>query len=142
MISTYPWRDGTRFFIPGMLLIAAIANIPISEGQKQDYASESLFMAVFANGDTLVEYDVSINDPLAKDIRIKLFGGAHINDLIVVDNEDKLVDYEIGSSSNEIVLNTPGVPNVRISYSTPDLANRTGFRAYGLFRSILLPAFR
>jgi len=124
MISTYPWRDGTRFFIPGMLLIAAIANIPVSEEQKQDYASESLFMAVFANGDTLVEYDVSINDPLAKDIRIKLFGGAHINDLIVVDNEDKLVDYEIGSSSNEIVLNTPGVPNVRISYSTPDLANR------------------
>src|SRR3989442_15607275 len=121
MISTYPWRDGTRFFIPGMLLIAAIANIPISEGQKQDYASESLFMAVFANGDTLVEYDVRINDPVGKDIRMKLFGGAHTNDLIVVDNEEKLGDYENGGSSNEKVQNTPGRPKGRISYSTPGL---------------------
>jgi hypothetical protein len=124
MISTYPWRDRIRFFIPGMLLVAAIANIPVSEQQEQDYASESLFMAVFANGDTLVEYDVSIKDPLDEEIRIKLYGGAHISDLIVVDYDDELVDYDIGKSQNEIVLNTPGVPNIRISYTTPDLANR------------------
>lgn len=79
-------------------------------------------MAVFANGDALVEYDVSIEDPLDEEIRIKLFGGIHINDLIVVDFEDELVEYEIGD--NEIVLNTPGVSNVRISYTTPDLVNR------------------
>ncbi|MEM3094663.1 MAG: hypothetical protein QXX64_03390, partial [Nitrososphaera sp.] len=82
MISTYPWKDGARFFIPGiLLLVAAIADIPASVQQEQGYSSESLFMAVFPNGDALVEYDVSINNPLAQEIRIKLFGGAHINDL-------------------------------------------------------------
>jgi hypothetical protein len=124
MISTYPWKDRVRFFVPGILLLAAIANIPAYAQQEQGYSSESLFMAVFANGDALVEYDVGIDDPLAKETKIKLFGGAHINDLIVVDYDDKLVDYDIGSSPNEIVLNTPGVSNVRISYSTPDLVNR------------------
>lgn len=125
MISTYPWKDGVRFFIPGiLLLVAAIADIPASVQQEQGYSSESLFMAVFPNGDALVEYDVSISNPLAQEIRINLFGGAHINDLIVADYEDQLVDYNIGSSPNEIVLDTPGVENIRISYSTPDLANR------------------
>jgi hypothetical protein len=124
MISAYPWIDGFRLFVPGILVLAAVANIPAYAQQQQGYKSESLFMAVFANGDALVEYDVSIDDPLAKETKIKLFGGVHINDLIVVDFDDKLVDYDIGSSPNEIVLNTPGVSNIRISYSTPDLVNR------------------
>lgn len=100
-----------------------MAIIPAS-AQQQDYASESLFIALFANGDALVEYDVSIADPLDEEIRIELFGVTRINDLIVVDYEDELVAYDIGGSPNEIVLNTPGVSNVRISYTTPDLANR------------------
>jgi uncharacterized membrane protein len=106
-----------------MLFLAAAAIAPAS-AQQGDYTSESLFMAVFANGDALVEYDIGIEDPLDEEITIKLFGGIHINDLIVVDYEDELVEYEIGDSPNEIVLNTPGVSNVRISYTTPDLADR------------------
>lgn len=106
-----------------MLLLAAMAIAPASAQQK-DYTSESLFIALFANGDALVEYDVSIEDPLDEEIRIELFGVTRINDLIVVDYEDEFVEYDIGGSPNEIVLNTPGVSNVRISYTTPDLANR------------------
>lgn len=123
MISTYPWKNGARFFIPGMLLLAAMVAQPAA-AQQGDYNSESLFIALFANGDALVEYDISITDPLDEEIRINLFGGTHINDLIVVDLDDELVDYDIGDSPNEIILNTPGVENVRISYTTPDLANR------------------
>lgn len=123
MISTYLRKVGTRFLIAWMFLFAAVVIMPAS-AQQEDYASESLFMALFANGDALVEYDVSIADPLDEEIRIKLFGGTHINDLIVVDYEDELVEYNIGDSPNEIVLNTPGVSNVRISYTTPDLVNR------------------
>ena len=67
-----------------MLFLAATAIAPAS-AQQGDYTSESLFMAVFANGDALVEYDIGIEDPLDEDITIKLFGGIHINDLIVVD---------------------------------------------------------
>lgn len=107
-----------------MLLLAAFAVSP-AHAQESDYTSESLFMAVFPNGDSLVEYDVSIEDPLDEEVRIKLFGGIHINDLIVVDYEDRLVEYVVGDNPNEIVLNTPGVSNVRISYSTPDLVDRS-----------------
>jgi hypothetical protein len=95
-----------------------------ASAQQQDYASESLFIALFANGDALVEYDVRIENPLDEEIRIELFGVTRINDLIVVDFEDELIEYNIGENPNEIVLNTPGVSNVRISYTTPDLANR------------------
>ncbi|HXV45391.1 MAG TPA: hypothetical protein VD736_01830 [Nitrososphaera sp.] len=105
------------------MLLAAMA-IPPSYAQEGDYSSESLFMAVFANGDALVEYDVSIADPLDDEVRIKLFGETRINDLIVVDFEDQLVDYRIGETPNEIVLDTPGVSNVRISYTTPDLVDK------------------
>ena len=102
-----------------------MAIFPASaSAQQADYSSESLFVALFANGDALVEYDISIRDPLDEEIRVKLFGGPHVNDLIVVDYEDSLVEYEIGASQSEIILNTPGVENVRISYTTPDLANR------------------
>ena len=125
MISAYPWKDGIKFFVPGAMILASTIAIPGSMQQVQGYAAESLFMAVFANGDALVEYDVSIDDPLTKEIRIKLFGGTHINDLIVVDYEDNLVEYNIGSSPNEIILNTPGISNVRISYSTPDLVDKS-----------------
>ena len=95
-----------------------------SSAQQQDYTPESLFVALFANGDALVEYEVSIEDPLDEEIRIELFGVTRINNLIVVDDEDELIEYNIGGSPNEIVLNTPGVSNVGISYTTPDLANR------------------
>ena len=124
MISTFPWKNGSRFFIPGVLLLATLAITPVV-AQQGDYNSESLFIALFANGDALVEYDVSIKDPLDNEIMINLFGGTHINDLIVVDYEDTLVKYNIGDAPNRIVLNTPGVENVRISYTTPDLADRT-----------------
>jgi uncharacterized membrane protein len=80
-------------------------------------------MAVFENGDALVEYDISIQDPLDEEVRVELFGETHISDLIVVDYDDALVEYDIGAP-NEIVLNTPGVSNVRISYTTPDLTNK------------------
>src|SRR5262245_16843492 len=125
MISAYPWKDGIKFFVPGVLILASTVPMPQSVQQVQGYSAESLFMAVFANGDALVEYDVSIDDPIAKEIRIKLFGGTHINDLIVVDYEDNLAEYNIGSTPNEIILNTPGISNARISYSTPDLVDKS-----------------
>jgi len=92
-------------------------------------------MAVFANGDVLVEYDVSIEDPLDEEVRITLFG-THVSDLIVVDNDDELVEYQVGSSQNEIVLNTPGVSSVRISYTTDLVDKVQGVWTFSLNSSI------
>src|SRR5215207_9774690 len=115
MISAYHWKDGAGFFIPGMLLlIVIIAIVPASaqEGQEEgDSSASSLFIALFANGDALVEHNVGIEDPVAQEIRIKLFGD-DIHDLIAVDYEDNAVEFNRGEMPNEIVFNRPNASNL------------------------------
>jgi uncharacterized membrane protein len=125
MVSTCRWGEGTRFFLSGTLLILLVlVAAPESDAQESGYTSESLFIALFSNGDALVEYDVAIEDPLAEETRIKLFAQNSITNLIVVDYEDNVIDFDPGSTPNEIVLKTPAVSNARISYSTQDLVDK------------------
>ncbi len=125
MVSTRKWGEGTRFFLSGILLILFVLVVAQnSSAQENGYTSESLFIALFSNGDALVEYDVSIEDPLAEELRIKLFAQSSITNLIVVDYEDNVIDFDPGSTPNEIVLRTPAVSNARISYSTQDLVDK------------------
>jgi uncharacterized membrane protein len=125
MVSTRKWGEGTRFFLLGTLLILLVlVAAPDSSAQESGYSSESLFIALFSNGDAIVEYDVEIEDPLAEETRIKLFAQSSISNLIVVDYEDNVIDFDPGSTPNEIVLKTPAVSNARISYSTQDLVDK------------------
>jgi len=127
MGSSFPWRDRTRFFVPRiffLLMIAASAAAPSFAQEEVGYTSESLFIALFSDGDALVEYDIGIADPLAEQIRVKLYAENSISNLIVVDYEDNFIEYDAGDSPSEILLSTPGVPNARISYSTQDLVNK------------------
>jgi len=118
MVYRYHWKDGARFLILRMLLlIVIIAVVPASAQEQKGYSSDSLFIALFANGDSLVEYNVGIENPLAEEIRIKLFGD-DISDLIVGDYADNAIQFETGQTPNEIVLNKPGTSNLKISYTT------------------------
>lgn len=119
MISRYHRVFSANFFISGILLLTIASGVaPISA--QQSYTSESLFIALLSDGNALVEYDVGIADPLSKEIRIPLFGEQDIRNLIVVDYDDNVVKFTIGDRPNEIILNTPGVSNIRISYTTQD----------------------
>jgi uncharacterized membrane protein len=100
-----------------LLLIVTIAVVPASAQEQKGYSSDSLFIALFATGDALVEYNVGITDPLADHIKIKLFGD-DISDLIVGDYADNAIQFQIGEVPNEIILNKPGTSNVKISYTT------------------------
>jgi hypothetical protein len=130
MISAYHWKDGAGFFIPGMLLLIVINAIipayaqdeeaPMEEGQS---STSSLFIALFANGEALVEHNVGIEEPLAEEIRIRLFG-EDIRDLIVVDYEDNVVEFNSGEMPNEIILNRPNASNLKISYTTSDFLSK------------------
>ena len=130
MVTAYHWKDGAGFFIPGMLLLIFInAIIPVC-AQEEEVAIEegqsstsSLFIALFANGEAVVEYNVGIEDPLAEEIKIKLFG-EDIRDLIVVDYEDNVVEFNTGEVPNEIVLNRPNASNLKISYTTSDFLSK------------------
>ena len=129
MGSVYHWKDGAGFFIPGMLLLIVTNAIIPAFAQEQENEEEghtsasSLFIALFANGDALVEHNVPIEDPLAQEIRIKLFGD-DIHDLIAVDYEDNAVEFKRGETSNEIVLSKPNASNLKISYTTPDFLSK------------------
>ena len=118
MVYTYHWKDGARLLILRMLLlIVTIAVVPASAQEQKGYSSDSLFIALFATGDALVEYNVGINDPLADHIKIKLFGD-DISDLIVGDYADNAIQFQTGEAPNEIILNKPGTSNIKISYTT------------------------
>jgi hypothetical protein len=130
MISAYHWKDGAGFFFPGMLLLIVINAIIPAYAQDGETATEegqssasSLFIALFANGEALVEHNVGIEDPLAEEIRIRLFG-EDIRDLIVVDYEDKVVEFNSGEMPNEIVLNRPNASNLKITYTTSDFLSK------------------
>ena len=118
MVYTYHWKDGARLLILRMLLlIVTIAVVPASAQEQKGYSSDSLFIALFATGDALVEYNVGITDPFADHIKIKLFGD-DISDLIVGDYADNAIQFQTGEAPNEIILNKPGTSNIKISYTT------------------------
>ena len=129
MISAYHWKVGAGFFIPGMLLlIVIIAIVPASAQDEEaeevhNNSTSSLFIALFANGEALVEHNVGIEDPLAEEIRIKLFGD-DIRDLVVVDYADNVVGFNRGEMPNEIVLSRPNASNLKISYTTSDFLSK------------------
>jgi uncharacterized membrane protein len=129
MISASHWKDGAGSFIPGMLLlIFIIAMIPASAQEvgpvEEGHSStSSLFIALFANGEALVEYNVGIQNPLAEETMVKLFG-EDIRDLVVVDYEDNVVEFSSGEMPNEIILNRPNASNVKISYTTSDFLSK------------------
>jgi hypothetical protein len=120
MVSIYHWKEGAGFvFLEMLLLIVIVAAVPASAQQQEGYNSSSLFIALFATGNALIEYDVGITE----DIRIKLFG-EDISDLVVVDYEDHPIPFKTGQTANEVVLNKPGVPNLKISYTSSDFLSK------------------
>ena len=127
MVSAYQWRHGAGFLMPVMLIVIVIvAILPVSaqQGDQQEPSSaSSLFIALFANGDALVEQNVVIENPLAEEVRINLFGD-DMSDLVVVDYEDNAVEFKRGETPNEIVLNRPNATNLKISYTTSDFLSK------------------
>ena len=117
-----------RFFNPVMLIVIVIvAILPVSAQQvgtrKNPAVSLITLYRLFANGDALVEQNVVIEDPLAEEARINLFGD-DISDLVVVDYEDNAVEFKRGEIPNEIVLNRPNATNLKISYTTSDFLSK------------------
>ncbi|UVS67757.1 helix-turn-helix transcriptional regulator [Nitrososphaera viennensis] len=92
------------------------------------YTPDSIFMALFANGDALVEYDVLMSNSTttttaASKVKVKLFG-TNISELIVTDLDDKILPFKMGPPG-EIEITPGNATGARISYLTPDLVNKT-----------------
>jgi hypothetical protein len=126
MASGNPWTRQTNSALPRILAVISLLVVILmtrSAYAQQGYAPDSLFIVLFSNGDALVEYDIRVQNPLADEIPVDLFGNT-TSGLIVTDFEDKIVTARQGSRSNQIVITPAGANDIRISYSTADLASK------------------
>ena len=106
------WLAHRAFPIIMALALLAAAGAQGASAQ-QTYTPDSLFVALFANGDSLIEYDVLISDPTAKSVTIQLFG-SNVKDVIVTDYEDKILSFQQGSKPGEIVVTPDGATGAKI----------------------------
>ena len=97
-----------------------------SEAQtnKKEYSTSSLFVAIFSNGDTLIEQDI-VADPKVSKTNITLFGRT-IEDLNVADYNNNLIHYNSSGVPGKITLTSSGVSKIRLTYVTPDLVSKEG----------------
>lgn len=126
MASGNPWTTQTSSALPRILTVISLLVVILmtrSAYAQQGYTPDSLFIVLFSDGDALVEYDIRVQDPLADDVPVDLFGNT-TSGLIVTDFEDKIVTARQGSSSNQILITPAGAEDIRISYSTADLASK------------------
>ena len=88
------------------------------------YSVNSLFIALFSDGTALIEQDVVVNPSLPNTL-VVLYGKT-IDGLDVVDYKDKPIGYQSGQQPGEVIINSLGISNARLSYETPDLVNKQG----------------
>ena len=128
MAASCHWHSTSGFSFAALVLATTFTLLgvaPHALAQQTGTATEpdSLFIALFSNGDALMEYDVMITNPEAKSVTIPLFGD-NINDLIVTDFEDRILDFAAGQNPGDVVIVPAGATGARISYTTPDLVDK------------------
>ncbi|HVX02250.1 MAG TPA: hypothetical protein VHA09_03785 [Nitrososphaera sp.] len=106
------------------------SSSPSSPPPPASYTPDSIFMALFANGDALVEYDIMLANSTtiaaaeSGKVKVRLFG-TNISELIVTDLDDKILPFNVTSPG--VIELIPGkATGARISYLTPDLVNKIG----------------
>lgn len=88
------------------------------------YTVNFLFIALFSDGTALIEQDIALN-PSMPTTSVVLYG-KNIESLTALDYKDKSIAYRFGPEPGELIVNSSGVPNARLSYETPDLVNKQG----------------
>ncbi|HET7148411.1 MAG TPA: hypothetical protein VFI73_07925 [Candidatus Nitrosopolaris sp.] len=88
------------------------------------YSISSLFIALFSDGTALVEQDVVLN-PTNSNTVVGLYGSS-IDGLNVMDYKGMSIGYQTGQQPGELIINSSGISNARLSYETPDLVNKQG----------------
>jgi uncharacterized membrane protein len=88
------------------------------------YSVNFLYIALFSDGTALIEQDLSLNPSMPT--TSVLLNGKNIESLTVLDYKDKSVAYRFGPEPGELIINSSGIPNARLSYETPDLVNKQG----------------
>jgi len=94
------------------------------QAKADKYSISSLFIALFSDGTALIEQDIVVN-PVLANTAVALYGKT-VDGLNVMDYKGKSIGYQSGQQQGEVVINSSGVSNARLSYETPDLVNKQG----------------
>jgi len=111
--------------IKATLLAATLAILlftPIVQAVPTTYEPKRLTATIYADGYVWIEYEVEAN-PLLPSINLALFGG-RFEDLIVTSGDGLILDYNV--TQNGLEVDTLGLADIKISYFTQDLTNKTG----------------
>ena len=107
------------------LLAATLALLlftPMVQAVPTTYEPKRLTTTIYADGYVWVEYEVEAN-PLLPSINLTLFG-VRFEDLIVTGGDGLILDYN--TTQNGLEVDTLGLADIKISYFTQDLTNKTG----------------
>lgn len=102
--------------------VALLLLTPITQATPAAYEPKRLTATIYADGYVWIEYEVEAN-PFLPSINLTLFG-ERFEDLIVVSGDGLLLDYNF--IKNGLEVNTLGLTDIRVSYFTQDLTNKTG----------------
>ncbi len=105
-----------------LLLFTFIFVAPLQAWAPSEYTPNTLFLTVFSDGNTLVEYNLSADSSLPR-IAVPLFGQIY-SDMLVTTSQSSPLDYQVMNGS--IIIDTLGADEVDIIYTTPDLINKDG----------------
>src|SRR5438128_717267 len=122
--KTYP-TCGLVFSLVLVVMAAEQMNAYSYQQTKADkYTISSLFIALFSDGTALIEQDVVVN-PFLPNTAVVLYGKT-VDGLNAMDYKGKSIEYQFGQQPGEVVINSSGITNARLSYETPDLVNKQG----------------
>ncbi|MCL4437244.1 MAG: hypothetical protein M1503_04150 [Thaumarchaeota archaeon] len=105
-----------------VLLLTVLLAAPLQAPALSPYTPNTLFLTVYGDGNTLVEYNLSV-DPTTPRITVPLFCQIY-SDMLITSNQSSPLDYRVVNGS--IVIDTLGASGVNIIYTTPDLINKDG----------------
>ncbi|MFQ6135045.1 MAG: hypothetical protein ACE5KU_04450, partial [Nitrososphaerales archaeon] len=102
-------------------LIALTASL-LPASAAAPYTPETLFLTVYADGNTVVEYTLTVDVTLPR-AAIPIFGQLYM-DMIVTGGQDILLDYTV--KDGVATIDTLGAEEVNILYTALDLVNKEG----------------
>jgi uncharacterized membrane protein len=90
------------------------------------YEIDSLFIALLTNGDASVDYNLVVNSSKADTsliTNVTLFGET-VQNLTLTDYNETNVKYLPTEQTNQISVFSQAVPNIHVTYTTPDLVDK------------------
>ena len=105
-----------------LLLTFLFIVTPLQALAPSPYSPNTLFLTVYGDGNTLVEYSLAV-DPTLPRVTVPIFCQIY-SDMLITSNQSEPLDYQVVNGS--IVIDTLGASGVDIIYTTPDLINKDG----------------